>query len=97
MAEAWALLQVVQQIWDGFRREFAQQWTEAVADGRGGDLALDALYGPKAPAGSASLQVRCPCWTLHMGHNGQLLSASRVRRSCLGSGSACPLLARSAA
>ena len=28
-----------------------------MASGRGGDLALDALYGPTAPAGSSSLQV----------------------------------------
>ena len=31
-----------------------------MASGQGGDLALDALYGPKAPAGSSSLQVIQP-------------------------------------
>ena len=55
-----ASMQATQEIWDGFKREFLQQWSDAVADSKGGDLALDALYGPKAPAGSASLQVRTP-------------------------------------
>ena len=57
MAAELPSLQTTQEIWDGFKREFLQQWSNAVSGGKGGDLALDALYGPKAPAGSASLQV----------------------------------------
>ena len=48
----------MQQIWDGFRREFAQLWAQAVAEGRGGDLALGSLYGHDAPAGHAALEAR---------------------------------------
>ena len=56
-----ASMQATQEIWDGFKQEFLQQWSNAVASSKGGDLALDALYGPKAPAGSASLQVSITC------------------------------------
>ena len=55
--------QAMQQIWDGFKREFSQLWTDAVAEGKGGDLALGSLYGPNAPAGSAALQVHA-CFAL---------------------------------
>ena len=50
-------VQAIQQIWEGFRQEFQQQWSEAVAEGKGGDLALGSLYGPEAPAGAQALQV----------------------------------------
>jgi hypothetical protein len=44
-------------MWHLFEGEFRSLWTAAVKQGKGGELALDALFGPKAPAGMGTLHV----------------------------------------
>lgn len=51
------LLQVTADMWHLFEGEFRSLWTAAVKQGKGGELALDALFGPKASAGVETLQV----------------------------------------
>lgn len=50
-------LQVTKDMWHLFEQEFRSLWTAAVKQGKGGELALDVLYGAKAPAGTEILQV----------------------------------------
>ena len=50
-------LQVTKDMWHLFEREFRNLWTAAVKQGKGGELALDVLFGSKAPAGAQTLQV----------------------------------------
>ena len=55
-----ALPQVTKDMWHLFEQEFRSLWTAAAEKGSGGELALDVLYGPKAPAGAETLQVGMP-------------------------------------
>jgi len=61
------LLQVIRDMWHLFEEEFRSLWKSAAKQGRGGELVLDVMYGPKAPAGSETLQVgalRSLCYLL---------------------------------
>ena len=64
-------------MWHLFEREFRSLWSAAVKEGHGGELALDVLFGPKAPAGTQTLEVWllcvCDCQLNKLGHK-QLLS-----------------------
>jgi len=51
------LLQVIRDVWHLFEQEFRNLWKSAAKQGRGGELALDVMFGPKAPAGTETLQV----------------------------------------
>ncbi len=44
-------------MWHLFEQEFRSLWSAAVKQGKGGELALDVLFGSKAPAGTETLQV----------------------------------------
>ena len=44
-------------MWHLFEQEFRSLWTAAVKQGKGGELALDVLFGTKAPAGTETVQV----------------------------------------
>ena len=44
-------------MWHLFEQEFRSLWNSAAKQGRGGELALDVMYGPNAPAGTETLQV----------------------------------------
>ncbi|CAK0750881.1 hypothetical protein CVIRNUC_002025 [Coccomyxa viridis] len=51
------LVQVTADMWHLFEREFRSLWSAAVKEGHGGELALDVLFGPKAPAGTQTLEA----------------------------------------
>lgn len=61
------LIQVTADMWHLFEEEFRSLWTAAVEQGKGGELALDALFGPKASAGVETLQVGVHQGTLASG------------------------------
>ena len=44
-------------MWHHFEEEFRGLWSAAVKGGKGGELALDVLFGSKAPAGTETLEV----------------------------------------
>ena len=49
--------QAIEDMWEGFRREFLELWTVAVKRGSAGDLAPTQLFGAAAASGSEALQV----------------------------------------
>ena len=55
------MLQVIADMWHLFEKEFRGLWSAAVKKGDGGELALDALFGSKAPAGTETLKVGLLC------------------------------------
>ena len=52
-----ALGQAIEDMWEGFRREFLGLWSAAVKRGSAGDLAPAQLFGAAAAGGSEALQV----------------------------------------
>ena len=54
------ILQVTKDMWHLFEQEFRSLWTAAAKQGKGGELAVDALFGPNAPAGTEALEVGKP-------------------------------------
>ena len=44
-------------MWHLFEKEFRGLWSAVVKEGKGGELALDVLFGSKAPAGIEALEV----------------------------------------
>ena len=44
-------------MWHLFEQEFRSLWTAAAKQSKGGELALDVLFGPTAPAGTETLKV----------------------------------------
>ena len=55
------MLQVTADMWHLFEKEFRGLWSAAVKQRKGGELALDVLFGSKAPAGIETLEVWLLC------------------------------------